>query len=321
MKKFLKILLIVFGSIIVFVGILLFFAFVVTPVKAQPKNIDTISWMNNIDDNKKLSSLSIPGTHDSGAYRGGLLYQFGKNQDLTIENQLKVGARFFDLRLGFKGDELYIYHGFFNEKVKFSNVLDSFKSFLNEYSSETILMCIKKEHGEDLSDELMKIINEYNQNNLFYLKDDNPTLGEIRGKIVLFRRFSYSSEAGINLYDGFVDNATFDITSNKYSNIHIQDYYNFEKEEMDTEWIAIKDCIDYCSESGEDELIINFTSGYYSLVKFTALPLNRATSDYVHPRFIDYVKQDNMKEKKLGIVLFDFIDEEIAKTVYERNYE
>ena len=318
MKKIFKVLLIVFGSIVLFISVILFFAFIVTPIKTQPKDIEVIAWMNNIEDDKKISTISIPGTHDSGAIRGGLLYQYGKDQDLNILNQLKVGARFFDLRLGLKDDELYIYHGFLNEKILFADILDDFTSFLSEYESESILMCIKQEYGSDITEELLKIINEYNKNDLFYLEDNNPTIGEIRGKIVLFRRFAFSNELGINLYDGFKDNQTFDINNSSFSNIHIQDFYKFEKDEIDNEWQEVKKCLDYSFESSDEELIINFTSGYYSLVSFTALPIIRPISDYVHPRFLDYVSKN---DKNTGIVLFDFLDEKIAKTVYERNYK
>ena len=54
MKKIFKVLLIVFGSIVLFISVILFFAFIVTPIKTQPKDIEVIAWMNNIEDDKKI---------------------------------------------------------------------------------------------------------------------------------------------------------------------------------------------------------------------------------------------------------------------------
>ena len=55
-------------------------------------------WMSKVDDNKKIVELSIPGTHDSGATHS-IFDVAGKCQDLSIKQQLKIGVRFFDIRL------------------------------------------------------------------------------------------------------------------------------------------------------------------------------------------------------------------------------
>ena len=53
-------------------------------------------WMSKVNDNVRLVDLSIPGTHDSGATHS-IADVAGKCQDSSIEEQLKMGVRFFDL--------------------------------------------------------------------------------------------------------------------------------------------------------------------------------------------------------------------------------
>lgn len=51
----------------------------------------------------------------------------------------------------------------------------------------------------------------------WYLTDSIPKLGDVRGRIVLVRRFEADGECGINAYNGWKDNTTFDITGAEYS--------------------------------------------------------------------------------------------------------
>ena len=62
-------------------------------------------WMGALyakDPNRKLSSLSIPGTHDTGTYPGALINGdvFAQAQSMTIAAQLQAGIRAFDARGG-----------------------------------------------------------------------------------------------------------------------------------------------------------------------------------------------------------------------------
>ena len=61
------------------------------------------SWMGEINDSTKVSSLAIPGTRGSASYllkrdRNTIQYQ---TQSWNIADQLKSGVRFLDLNLNF----------------------------------------------------------------------------------------------------------------------------------------------------------------------------------------------------------------------------
>ena len=66
-------------------------------------NVDHSQWMAQLNNSRLVADLSLPGTHDACTGEGWhLASQIGKSaattQDLTIDEQLKVGVRVFDLR-------------------------------------------------------------------------------------------------------------------------------------------------------------------------------------------------------------------------------
>ncbi len=92
---------------------------------ADYSNLDGTNWMSGISGERKLNEINIPGTHDSAAYKldgdGSLLdyytsvdglfsisKEFAQTQKLYIDEQLKAGIRYLDIRLNYirykKGD-------------------------------------------------------------------------------------------------------------------------------------------------------------------------------------------------------------------------
>ena len=162
--------------------------------------VDGPCWMKYVDDNKFLDELSIPGTHDSGtcSVDNDTEPQSSqvKCQQDYIPTQLLEGIRYFDIRLG-KGDDPGIDHGIFyllkkdGNYLHLSDVIGYFKTFLNENLSEALIMLVS--HGNDeatdesITTAFAKVMAD--NPNLFYTSSHVPTLGEVRGKIVLLRRF------------------------------------------------------------------------------------------------------------------------------------
>ena len=104
------------------------------------------SWMSFLKDETKISALSIPGTHDSGATSGGSL---GQCQSDDIKTQLEAGVRFLDIRVKAVNGVLKVYHGIVSMNLSFEeDIMDICKTFLAENPGETILMSIKNEDGD-----------------------------------------------------------------------------------------------------------------------------------------------------------------------------
>lgn len=162
--------------------------------------VDGPCWMKYVEDNKFLDELSIPGTHDSGtcSVDNDTEPQSSqvKCQQDYIPTQLLEGIRYFDIRLG-KGDDPGIDHGIFYLLKKdayfmhLSDVVGYFKTFLNENPSEALIMLVSRGNDEATDESVTTAFAKVLGDNpdLFYTASRVPTLGEVRGKIVLLRRF------------------------------------------------------------------------------------------------------------------------------------
>ncbi len=117
---------------------------------------DHSSWMQNNFNalkNKTLKQLTLPASHDSGMYPGGVPESLGKTQDLSIYEQLSYGIRYFDLRPGWDGDDFYIYHDVI-KGPRFSDVLSDVRRFMAEGHRELVIL--KLSHYKDLNNDLYK---------------------------------------------------------------------------------------------------------------------------------------------------------------------
>lgn len=162
--------------------------------------VDGPCWMKYVDDNKFLDELSIPGTHDSGtcSVDNDTEPQSSqvKCQQDYIPTQLLEGIRYFDIRLG-KGDNPGIDHGDYYLLKKdayfmhLSDVIGYFKTFLNENPTEALIMLVSRGNDEATDESVTTAFAKVLDDNpkLFYTSSRIPTLHEVRGKIVLLRRF------------------------------------------------------------------------------------------------------------------------------------
>lgn len=168
--------------------------------------VDGPCWMSHVNDDKYLDELSIPGTHDSGtcSVDNDTEPQSSqvKCQQDYIPTQLLEGIRYFDIRLG-KGDDPGIDHGIFyllkkdGHFLHLSDVIRYFKKFLNENPSEALIMLASRGNDEATDESITTAFAKVmaDNPNLFYTSGHVPTLGEVRGKIVLLRRFGLAGNS------------------------------------------------------------------------------------------------------------------------------
>ena len=146
------------------------------------------SWMSMIEDDTLLTELVIPGSHDSGTKGMNL---FAETQDKTYLEQLERGFRYFDTRVMYTGGEFYMYHSVKGE-MKYSQVLEDVKAFLDENPTETVILDFQWTEGGndkgifDMLEEKLgdKLINVEGESALEFVKA--LTLGEARGKCLIF---------------------------------------------------------------------------------------------------------------------------------------
>ena len=168
--------------------------------------VDGPCWMSHVDDDKYLDELSIPGTHDSGTCSVDNDTEpqssQAKCQQDYIPTQLLEGIRYFDIRLG-KGENPGIDHGacYLLKKdgnfMHLSDVIGYFKTFLSENPKEALIMLVSRGNDEATDESLTTALGKVFDENpdLFYTSSRIPTLGEVRGKIVLLRRFGLAGSS------------------------------------------------------------------------------------------------------------------------------
>lgn len=151
---------------------------------------DLRDWMSRIHNDVPVSAITIPGTHDSAAH--GSLIPFVTTQNMTIEEQLQVGIRYFDLRLGLVNDVLQMVHGRSTLGQTFDSVLESMYTFLEKHPSEGLLAQIKRDRADSnstlcFSDAIRQTVGSRPDN--WRTQPTTPCMEQLRGRIQLLRRY------------------------------------------------------------------------------------------------------------------------------------
>ncbi|MDG4859483.1 phosphatidylinositol-specific phospholipase C [Streptomyces sp. T-3] len=153
---------------------------------AGTRALGTQDWMRALPDGTPLPTLTIPGTHDSGARFGG---PWAECQNTTIAQQLASGVRFLDVRCRAIDGSFAIHHGAAFQNLMFGDVLVACRDFLAAQPGETVLMRVKQEYSEVGNAEFAGIFNDYldrrGWRSLFLIGNGLPQLGAARGKVVL----------------------------------------------------------------------------------------------------------------------------------------
>jgi 1-phosphatidylinositol phosphodiesterase len=165
-------------------------------------------WMKEIPDNVLLSSLTIPGTHDSCAYKikglANIISYAARTQTWDLENQLKAGLRYFDARLRLFNNTLHCFHGPIDLIDTFDIILKTLVNFVTKHKSETIMMQLVSEYDDTNCTKTMEeMYEEYTHDYKDLIKeyDGNvPTMGEVRGHIFFIKIFKGSTRSIPNFY-------------------------------------------------------------------------------------------------------------------------
>lgn len=283
---------------------------------AAAVNATLDSWMTSLSDDISLARLSIPGTHDAGA-RVEPIGGTAKCQNLTIAEQLNAGVRFLDIRCRHIGDAFAIHHGSIYQNLNFQDVINACNTFLNSHPGETIMMCVKEEYNAtDNTRSFEATFDSYTAQNpsRWYLSASVPTLGQVRGKIVLVRRFGATGvPKGINASSGWSDNTTFSI-SNADANLRVQDQYVVP--DNNAKWNGISALLSEAAASSNNTLYLNFASGYKSLI--FGIPSITTVSNNINPRITTYFTTNT--QGHYGTLLMDFADAAKAQLIVNTNF-
>lgn len=282
----------------------------ITIIALKPinKNYEANAWMAKLSDDTIINEMSIPGTHDSGALHS-IFDVAGKCQDLEIDEQLKIGVRFLDIRLKLVDNELVVVHSFVNQDLKFSEVLDDIFSFIDEYNSEFLIISIKEEASPKNSRVSFEeeVVNKLKNNDNVSFENSMPkTLGLARGKIYILNRFT-GNEIGLNGYYGWQDSCAFNL-----NDMYVQDNYSIDNIE-----VKRQDIINTFEYTINNKcLTFNYLSCY---LNNGFPPLYAGTAAKSINKWLDeYTDNNEIK----GVVIIDFATEKLVKKIYmENSYE
>ncbi|WP_288447377.1 phosphatidylinositol-specific phospholipase C [uncultured Chryseobacterium sp.] len=278
--------------------------------------IEMNSWMSGLQDNISLSKISIPGTHDSGArVDAPVVSGTAKTQDLSIAEQLNAGVRFLDIRCRHIDNAFTIHHGAIYQNLNFDDVLNACYTFLNSHPSETIIMSVKEEYdASNTTRSFEQTFDSYVQKNpsKWDLGSNIPTLGAVRGKIKLLRRFSSGATKGINA-SPWADNTTFDI-NNSGVQLKVQDYYKVTNN--DDKWNGISSLLNEAKNDSNGKLFVNFTSGYKPGI--FGIPSIPTVSNNINPRLKTFFQTNT--HGSFGIMPIDFVNAELSELIVKTNF-
>ena len=293
------------------------------------KLIDTKlnNWMQDIEDNRLVCKMSIPGTHDTGAYTGNA---WVKTQDKNIEQQLNSGIRFFDIRLVYQNGVLKLCHSSYIFDATFvGDVLKTTVEFLKEHPSETVIMTIKQDYDLDKDGAtkylgaLQKALEGDRTLTPYMVKSfrSDFTLGDLRGKMLIISRDGRIMTPSGNI-PRWPDNASFTSsiasTNGSSTAIHVEDHYKSRASDK-VSYVAqnIRKAQAAFSEP-QNDWFITFTSstGSWGI----GIPAN--TTNQIDPH-VNNILTGNENFRTSGILVFNFAgwwDDMLTKTVINLNH-
>lgn len=337
--------------------------------------VDGPCWMKYVDGNKYLDEPSIPGTHDSSTCSidndTEPQTSLAKCQQDYIPTQLLEGIRYFDIRLGKNNEngDPGIDHGicYLLKKdggfIHLSDVIGYFKTFLNENPSEALIMLVSRGNDEATDDSVTTAFANVMDNNsdLFYTSSHVPTLNEVRGKIVLLRRFKLAGDSvdghtwGLDLtewddkikahsgksmclvkYEQGFEAAGNTGDKEPYSTtVYAQDHYNCTgSSKIDWVDMALKAAAEFKRSTVDitaaDGTTVQATErcwfiNYTSCTQNNPFTAARVVDEHLYKSpYINPSGTGDTKSdylKHIGIIASDFVDAALARSIYQRNYD
>lgn len=283
------------------------------------------NWMSRINDSVKICKMSIPATHDSGAIKGGHDLQ---TQDISLEEQLAIGIRGFDIRLKAENGMLNVYHSTEFQGITWENdVLPCFVDFLKKHPDEFLVVSMKCEGGS--GDDYSKLLSRSLLNKdyrKYFVKDfaSDLSLKDCRGKILFIHRdFVMDNYLGAQSF-GWGDNVTCNVIlrgSNKKEAIaSVEDQYQYESVSKAPYKVYVT--LENINNARVEPCDSN--KWYISYASATAIPADgpRDFSDRINTALAHELK---MYRKPYGMIYMDFsgTDDaiELVKVVVSSNYK
>ena len=265
------------------------------------------NWMSEVSGTLRLSELVLPGTHNSLSLHGGPWVQ---TQSMSLKTQLESGVRVFDIRVRHIENIFELHHGFVYQKTNFDQVMLSMTEFLQNNPSEVILMRVKEEYKAKNTTRPFEDTFEWHEkkykNYIWKPTSQNPTLNEVRGKVIILQNFATTSPMKVGLHYG-----KFDIQDN-----WSLDCFKIPSQNLSTKLTNIKNHIEKAKNRDSNKVYVNYLSAVGDgpciiliTPSYVAKRMNEQTLAYIRTGKIDFT----------GIIMADFPGEELINEIIKLN--
>ncbi len=291
---------------------------------------------SSLPDDIYISEINIPGTHDS-CTAFCTMENMSRCQELTVRQQLERGIRLFDIRLNKSGNEFYLVHSLADcfsdsgkqNKLTFSEVQNDFCEFLKANPEETVVVSVKQDRGIMNRWFFPSFYDKYIKGNEgeWCLANENPTLSECRGKMVLMRRcriwpsfrkkhpagldFSYWKDQKGKRKKGHEKVVLSPGIKDPVLTAFVQDRYSLEP---CVKWNESAKPFLEKSVTNRASIYVHFLSTAYREKGETLFE----TAERVNAEFMKYELKGDCAQ---GWMLFDFPSEELVDKVIKSNFE
>ena len=333
------------------------------PLEEHHARTGLSAWMSSYPDDTKVVHMNIPGAHDAATWNYTRQTQDAlKNvtelaklevpppewlrcQEKSISEMLEAGIRAFDLRFDqdVSQEQLVFWHGtaLLSQTATVDDVMFAFYEWLDEHPTEVLFLSWMREGSHVNAAAVQQRI--YNaltssaaRQYISPVRGELGTLGEMRGKIILLRRFDLdllqeiheSTIPGIHLSPKlWQDNAA--SIKIAYNNdrvngdgegaAYIEDYYGPEtspssslQENIAIKFDAVQSHLDAAaSDDHPNGFCWGFASGKNVRHDTAVTPALVARGcedvDGVNRRLLEYF--GDKQGKRFGIVMFDFVND------------
>lgn len=322
---------------------------------------DTATWMKLYPDKTPIVRMNIPGTHDAATWNYSSQNKevldpitdlvkpnhdpsdFYRCQDKSLFDMLNDGIRAFDLRYAYDvtNSTLVFWHGpgLQSETATVEDVLFGFYQWLDDHPSEALFLSYQHEHHTESAYEQLLLYDALTspaaKKYISQTKGTLGTLGSVRGKITLLRRFTLT-ELGSSYDETLpglhfpptewtVNGADIALQYNKDTGetAYIEDYYTPQlpkttRPEVNIRWKynATTAALERAaSRDHSGSLYWSFASSTNTDGEPPKTPRTQALGSGrdktpeggVNNQLVEFLK--GMKGQRLGIVMFDFYEQ------------
>ncbi|KAK6518151.1 hypothetical protein TWF506_005311 [Arthrobotrys conoides] len=280
-------------------------------------------WMAQIDDKTNLGDLTMPGTHDTMTCAPQLEPMFAQCQNHNLATLLLAGVRYIDIRAWVKGDKLVVSHGPIPTGYQFHDVFAIVRTFLAGHPHENVIMRIREENPPEGSSLNLgeHLVRDYwrkpeNRGVFSSVLDRVPTLGEVRGKIVLLQGFGAPEPMGLKWGDK--------------SLMSIEDEYDWGIDQIGSKWSAAWNHIKHTKAGTTGNH--GDTAGRLSLVHLSASKIpflprmfaagppcgGTGVNDHFGKALVNENSDLNQGSGRWGIIIMDFPGKVLINGIIDR---